>query len=57
MSILAATALRLILARLNKKLEAGVTIGNDGKMRNKELELEARGFPGMAADRGFRFLL
>jgi len=59
MSIVGATILRFVLARLNKQLDQGVTIGSDGKMNNETRirDIEDRGLPGAAVDNGFRFLL
>lgn len=53
MTIFFATIMRMLLARLNKKLddEEGTNLGRDAHQR------EEHGLPGHAAAQGFRFLL
>jgi hypothetical protein len=53
MTIFFATVMRMLLARLNKKLddEEGTNLGRDIHQR------EEHGLPGQAAAQGFRFLL
>lgn len=59
MCIIGATVLRFYLARLNKILDQGVTIGHDGNLNEETRirDIEDHGLPGAAVDRGFRFLL
>jgi hypothetical protein len=49
LAIIAATSLRLILVRLNKKLDRGEHV--EGAINS------GAGIPGEAAEKGFRFLL
>lgn len=64
-SILFGTVLRFYLVRLNRKLDEldrgeGIDVvegigGSDGEGRKREVE--ERGLPGIAVERGFRFLV
>jgi hypothetical protein len=64
-SILFGTILRFYLVSLNKKLDRGEGIeeiegidgmgGSDSEGRKREVE--ERGLPGLATERGFRFLV
>lgn len=49
LSIIAATVLRLLLVRLNKKLDKGEYV--EGAINS------SAGIPGEAAEKGFRFLI
>ncbi len=49
MAIISATVLRLLLGRLNKKLDRGEPI--------KGVIAVGEAIPGLAAERGFRFVL
>lgn len=61
-SILFGAVLRFYLVRLNKKLDMGEVIEDlDGVgemgMEGRKREIEGRGLPGIAVERGFRFLV
>ena len=60
-SILFGTILRFYLVSLNKKLDReegmGVVAGMDRDREGRKREVEERGLPGIAIDRGFRFLV
>ena len=61
-SILFGTILRFYLVSLNKKLDMGEVIeGLDDtggmEIEGRKREVEERGLPGIAVERGFRFLV
>lgn len=60
-SIIFATVLRFYLHSLNKKLDQGEVIsgvnGMSGDSEARKNAAEEHGLPGIAVDRGFRFLL
>ena len=60
-SILFGTILRFYLVSLNKKLDMGeviedLDVGEMG-IEGRKREVEERGLPGIAVERGFRFLV
>jgi hypothetical protein len=62
MSIIFGTILRFYLVSLNKKLDRGEIIegvggGSDVESEDRKREREEQGLPGVAAERGFRFLV
>lgn len=59
MSIIFATLLRFMLAKANRKLDRGATIGHDGIMTgdSRRVDVDKDGLPTEAAENGFRFLL
>ncbi|KAL1637015.1 hypothetical protein SLS58_009454 [Diplodia intermedia] len=52
-----ATVLRLVLVRLNKKIEAGISLLEQGSDEERRRAIEEHGLPGEAVDKGFRFLV
>ena len=59
MSIIGATILRFILVRLNKKLDQGAYIGNDGRLveATSSRDAEDQGVRQAAVGKEFRFLV
>lgn len=55
MTIIVATVLRFHLAGLNKKLDRGEGVADVSA--EAEASREEQGLPGVAVERGFRFLL
>jgi hypothetical protein len=62
-SIIFGTILRFYLVSLNKKLDHGEIIddadgtSSSGESEERKREREEQGLPGVAAERGFRFLV
>ncbi|KAK7705719.1 hypothetical protein SLS57_009918 [Botryosphaeria dothidea] len=56
-AIVFATILRLVLTRLNKKIEAGITLLESANEDERKHAIEEHGLPGEAVDKGFRFLV
>ncbi|GME34252.1 Major facilitator superfamily [Neofusicoccum parvum] len=56
-AIVFATILRLVLVRLNRKIEAGITLLEQADNEERKREIEEHGLPGEAVDKGFRFLI
>jgi hypothetical protein len=61
-SILFGTILRFYLVSLNKKLDMGDVIEDlvgvgEMEIEGRKREVEERGLPGIAIERGFRFLV
>jgi hypothetical protein len=61
-SILFGTILRFYLVSLNKKLDMGEVIedlddAGGMEIEGRKREVEERGLPGIAVERGFRFLV
>lgn len=56
MSVCFATVIRIVLGRLNKKLdeEEGTHLASN---QTQQMENEEHGLPGQAISQGFRFLL
>ncbi|OMP83799.1 putative transporter [Diplodia seriata] len=52
-----ATVLRIVLVRLNKKIEAGISLLEQGSDEDRRRAIEEHGLPGEAVDKGFRFLV
>ena len=56
-AILAATLLRIMLQRLNRRLDAAEAGETDGTLEHAVTRNEEQGLPGLAVEKGFRFLV
>lgn len=52
-----ATVLRMLLVRLNKKIDAGISLLEQTSEEDRKRAIEEHGLPGEAVDKGFRFLV
>lgn len=52
-----ATVLRMLLVRLNKKIDAGILLLEQTSEEDRKRVIEEHGLPGEAVDKGFRFLV
>lgn len=57
MTVISMTGLRVYLGRLNKKLDRGEAVKDVGSGAQAVEARESSGLPGIAVERGFRFLL
>lgn len=56
-AVVFATVLRIVLVRLNRKIEAGITLLTEANEEERRKAIEEHGMPGEAVDKGFRFLV